>query len=320
MHEEDSALAFNPFREAGLPLMTPDTGGEHGRYGIYKGIVRAVYEDVRRVDIEPEQGGLLRQAIVQGEVLPEVHIDTERPSHVLFAHINGNIHDVVCWPIDWRRAFGPETTDDGHERHYYHKNQEIRRVKDITVRITPDNRIYIWDAESEDYAVYDMNERTFHVIAPHVFIGTDKETRIQYDRAEHIKMVIPKCLIGATAVEDEDGVTYLQHQLIHLVSDLIVKATAGAEIELIAPLIKLSAESIILDPVNIKLGHAGATERLVLGDLFRAFLNVFFTAYSGHTHSNVQTGAGVSGPPVVPATLMDDSMLSDIAHVSKTGI
>jgi hypothetical protein len=319
MHEEDSALAFNPLREAGLPQVTPDTGGEHGRYGIYKGIVRAVYPDVRRVDIEPEFGGLLRQAIVQGEVLPEVHIDTERPSHVLFAHINGNIHDVVCWPIDWRRTFGPETTDDGHERHFYHRNQQIRRVGDITVRITPDNRAYLIDAETNDYIEYDMNTRTVHVIAPHVFIGTNDETRIEYHADQEVRVLIPKCLIGATAVQDQDGISYLQHQLIHLVSDLMVKATAGAEINLIAPLIKLTAESIILDPVNIKLGHAGATERLVLGDLFRTFLNLFLALYTGHTHTGVQTGVGTSGPPTVAATPMDESMLSDIAHVSKSG-
>jgi hypothetical protein len=317
MREEGNALAFNPLREAGLPLVTTDMGGEHNRYGIYKGIVRAVYPDVRRVDIEPEQGGLLRQAIVQGEVLPEVHIDTERPSHVLFAHINGNIHDVVCWPIDWRRTFGPETTDDGHERHFYHKNQQIRRVKDITVRITPDNRIYIWDAESEDYAVYDMNERTFHVLAPHIFLGSDNETRYEYHRGEEIRMVIPKALVGEQAVADTDGITYLAQQLIHLLSAIQVKATAGAEINLIAPLIKLTADSVVVDPVNIRFGHANATERLILGDLWKAFYNVFITLFNSHSHTNVQNGLSSSGPPVVPASLMDDSTLSTIAKISQ---
>jgi hypothetical protein len=310
-------LAFNPLREAGLPQVTPDTGGEHGRYGIYKGIVRAVYEDVRRVDIEPEQGGLLRQAIVQGAVLPEVHIDTERPSHVLFAHINGNIHDVVCWPIDWRRAFGPETTDDGHERHFYHLNQQIRRVKDLTVRITPDNRAYLIDAETNDYIEYDMNTRTVHVIAPHVFIGTNEETRIEYHADQEVRILIPKCLIGATAVQDQDGISYLQHQLIHIVSDLMVKATAGAEINLIAPLIKLTAESVVVDPVSIRFGNANATERLILGDIWKAFYNVFITLFNSHSHTNVQGGSGSSGPPAVPASLMDDSALSTIAKISQ---
>jgi len=131
----------NLYREAGLPRQLPDQGGEHGRHGFAKGVVRAIYPDLWRVDIEPEEGGMLSKALVVGDVLPPVHQDTSCPSHVMFTHIRGHVADVVCWPLNFRRFYGPETADDGHDRHFYQKNRQALRVGDITVRITPNNEI-----------------------------------------------------------------------------------------------------------------------------------------------------------------------------------
>lgn len=305
----------NPFREAGLPAMTSDTG-THTRYGLNKGVVVATYPDLWRVDIEPEEGGLLPQALVVGDVLPPVHVNTTQPSHVMFAHVRGRVEDVVCWPLNFRRMYGPETADDGHDRHFYQKNRQILRVGDLTIRITPNNEIYLFDAESGDYCLYDMPNRTMHTIVPHIFMGTDEATRYEYHQGEQVRLVIPKALIGATAVQDADGISYLAHQLIHLVSDLQVKATAGTEIHLTAPLIKFTAtQSIVLDPPHIYLGGMGATERLIYGDAFMAFLNAFLTLFTAHVHTGVQTGAGTSGIPTTPATAMTSALLAENSRV-----
>jgi hypothetical protein len=311
-------LDYNPYRESGLPQTTGDVGGASSRYGLEKGVVTAIYPDLWRVDITPDGGGLLRKALVVGEVLPPVHEDTTQPSHVLFAHIGGRVQDVVCWPLTFRRMYGPETADDTHDRHFYDRNRKIVRVGNITIRITPDDEIYLYDAESGDFCLYDMPNRTMHTIVPHIFMGTDEATRYEYHRGEQVRIVIPKALIGETAVQDADGISYVAHQLVHLVSDILVKATAGAEVHLIAPLIKLTATgSIVLDPPHIYLGNAGATEPVILGNLFKAFLNIFLTLYNGHSHSNVQTGGGFSGPPTVATALMDNATLSTIAKVSE---
>ena len=312
-------MAWNPYREAGLPHLTADQDGYANRYGLTKGVVRAVYPDVRRVDVEPEHGGLLRKVLVIGDVLPEEHVDTDNPQHVLVGFIGGNMHDAVCWPLLWRRTFGTETTDDGKERHFYPKNQQIVRVKDLTVRITSDNRIYLVDAESDDYIEYDMNTRTVHTIAPHVFMGTNEATRYEYHRDTEVRIVIPKCLIGQTAVESADGMSYLAQQLIHLMSMLQVKATAGAEVELNAPLIELNAGSVVLNTTNSRFGGASAAEQLLLGNQWMTFYNTFITLFNAHTHTSVQNGPGTSGPPGAPAAAMDGSLLSDVARVSKAG-
>jgi GpV Apex motif len=311
-----------PFREAGLPDPMDDSDGEHTRYSGEIGVVRKTYPDLWRVDIEPQEGGLIRKAQVYGHTLPEVHIDVERPSYVEYWCRGGNLQDIWCSPLHWRRLKGPESATEPEKR-LYHKHLKIQRVGDITIRVTPDNRIYLYDAETGDIAMYEQGTRTLHIIGPHVFVGTDAKNRAELHTEttdDRLRVVIPKAFIGKTAVASTDGISYTADQLLHLVSTLVVKATAGQEIDLIAPLIKLTADQIVLDPTNIKLGHANATERLLLGDLFKAFLNAFLVAYTGHTHAGVQTGAGTSGVPTVAATLMDDSMLSDVAHVSKAGV
>jgi hypothetical protein len=308
---------MNPFRESGLPQLTEDIGGTHGRFALYKGVVRAVYPNEWRCDLESEDGGLISKALVLGDVLPEVHVDTENPQHVIFAHLRGDVMDPVCWILPFRRMQGPTEQDDGHERHFYQKNQQVLRVKDITIRITPQNEIYLYDAESGDYCLYDMPNRTMHTIVPHIFMGTDDATRYEYHQGEEIRMVIPKALVGEQAVANMDGITYLAQQLIHLLSAIEVKATAGAEINLIAPLIKLTADMVVVDPVNIRFGQANATERLILGDLWKAFYNVFINLFNNHVHTNVQNGISTSGSPAVPASPMDDSTLSTIAKISQ---
>jgi hypothetical protein len=302
----------HPFREAGLPRQTYDSGGEHARYGFSKGVVRAVYPELWRVDIEPEEGGLLSKALVVGDVFPPIHKDTSQPSHVMFAHIRGHAADVVCWPLTFRRMYGPETGDDGKERHFYHRNQQIVRVNDITIRITPDGRVFLYDAETDDSAMYDINTRTFHVTGPHIFLGSDNANRIEYHRTDdagpppipaQVRIVIPKCFIGATAIQDQDGISYLSGQLLHLVSD-VIKLTATSE--------------IILDPLNVKLGSSGAAERALLGTAFQTFWALVKTMIDTHVHSGVAAGGSNTGVPITGFPPFTDNLLSDIVHLSKT--
>lgn len=300
-------MPSNPFREAGLPDQTVDVGGSHERYNQEIGVVRAVYPEIMCVDIQPQHGGMIYRAQLADHVVPDVHIDGERPSYVEFWHRGGEMQDVWCREVHWRSFAGPESEGD-EEKRYYHKHLKIERRGDITIRITPDNRIYLVDAESGDYCLYEQQTRTFHVIGPHVFLGTDEEDRIELHTGDpltnEVRIRIPKALIGQTAIEDSDGLTYKAGELIHLVSALI----------------KLTAETIVLDPVNIKLGHANATERIPLGDLLMAFMNTFFDLYNSHQHTNVQNGVGTSGVPTTPTPAMTSVLLSDVAHVSKSGL
>lgn len=297
----------NLFREAGLPLQRLDVGGGHERYNQEIGVVRAVYPDIMCVDIQPQSGGMIYKAQLADHVLPHVHIDGERPSYVEFWHRGGEIQDVWCREVHWRSFVGPEATD-AEEKRAYHKHLKIERRGDITIRITPDNRYYIMDSEKNDYIEYDQNTREVKVIAPHVYLGTDTQNRIELHTegtlTDQVRIVIPKALIGATAVEDADGITYKVGEILHLVSNLI----------------KLTAQTIVLDPVSIKLGHANATERVPLGDVLLATMNAFRTLFNAHTHSNVQNGLGVSGIPTTPAAALTDAVLSDVARVSKSGV
>ena len=296
-------MPVNPFREAGLPQPVPDSGGIHQRYNQEIAVVRAVYPDIMCADIQPQSGGMIYKAQIADHVVPDVHIDGERPSYVEFWHRGGHMQDVWCRRVHWRRFYGPEKAGEPEKR-YYHKHLKIERHGDLTMRITPDNRIYLFDAETGDYCLYESETRTFHVIAPHIFLGTDEQTRIEYHQDEQVRIVIPKCLIGQTALEDSDGITYKVGEVIHLVSNLI----------------KFTAQTIVLDPVNIRLGHANATERVMLGDLFRAFYNQFVALFNSHSHSNVQNGPSTSGAPTIPTPAMSDTMLSDVTRVSKSGL
>jgi hypothetical protein len=267
-------------------------------------VVRAVYPEIMCVDIQPQAGGMIYKAQLADHVVPDVHIDGERPSYVEFWHRGGQMQDVWCRQVHWRRFLGPEAEGE-EEKRYYHKHLKIERHGDITIRITPKNEIYLYDAETGDYCLYESETRTFHVVSPHVFIGTDAQDRIEYHNQDQIRLVIPKCFIGQTGIQDADGITYLAGTLIHLVSQAI-KLTA--------------TDSITLDPPRIYIGHANATEHLVLGDAWMALYNAFVTLFNNHQHSNVQNGIAVSGPPTTPTTSMSSAQLSDIAFVSKAGL
>jgi hypothetical protein len=295
-------------REAGLPPVYQDTLGEQFLLTGSKGVVRAVYPDTNRVDIETEDGSLLTQVLVCGPYFPEVHTDAEAPSHVAYLHSGGRA-EALCWPISHRRLLGPRDTlkgDGGQEqpeRRYFHTHGYILRFGDITVRLSRDNK-YVIETEHDDYIVIDSDKREIELRAPTVFLGTDDATRVEYQRDKEVRVLSPKILLGDQALMDTDGLTYIKDQLLHLVS----------------PLIKLTADEVVVDPVSIKLGNANASERLMLGDLFMAFYNMFVNLFNGHTHSNVQNGPSVSGPPTTPTAAMTDALLSDIARVSKTGL
>jgi hypothetical protein len=310
--------------EAGLPLVYEDVRGEQFLLTGATGVVRAIYPETHRVDIETEDGSLLMKALVIGPYFPELHTDGEAPSHVGYLHVSGQA-EAFCWPMPHRRLLGPRNLLEGTagagepERRYFHTHGYILRWGDITVRITTDNR-FVVETEEGDYILLDSQKREIELHAPTVFVGTDRDTRTEYQRDNHYRIVMPEILMGRQAVRDADGLTYLENTLLHLVSTLLVRATAGEEILLEAPLIKLSAEHIVLDPTSIKLGHASATERVMLGDAWMALYNAFVTLFNGHTHSNVQNGPSVSGPPTASTPAMTDALLSDVARVSKTGL
>src|SRR5215471_1314913 len=163
-------------REAGLPLIVEDVQGERVLLLGSKGVVRAVYPDTNRVDIETEDGSYLTQVLVQGPYFPEVHMDGEAPSHVMYLHVRGQA-EAFCWPETHRRLLGPHdspTGADGEsqpERRYFHEHRYIFRVGDITVRISRDNRLVL-ETEQGDYLLLDANTREIHLHAPSVFVGT----------------------------------------------------------------------------------------------------------------------------------------------------
>lgn len=68
--------------------------------------------------------------------------------------------------------------------------------------------------------------------------------------------------------------------------------------------IEIQGSKIIIESGTIEIGE-GATEKVVLGDTFKAYLDL-------HTHKDVTTGAGVTGPPVLP---MPANTLSGTAKV-----
>jgi hypothetical protein len=295
-------------REAGLPPVIVDTYGEHFLVFGSKGVVRAVYPDTHRVDIETEDGSFIGKALVLGPYFPEVHTTGEAPSHVAYLHVRGQI-DAFCWPETHRRLLGPHDTLKGAtgqsqpERRYFHDQHYIFRLGDMTVRISRDNR-FIVETEDGDYLVLDKGRREIRLHAPSVFVGTNDEqgNRIEYQQDDSIRAYAPLVLLGT---ETGDRIEYRD----------------GAEIILQAPVIKLTATGeIILDPPTIKFGNENASEPLVLGNTWLAFFNAFIALFNAHQHTNVQTGGGLSGPPQTSAAGMTDAQLSDIAYVSKTGL
>jgi hypothetical protein len=323
-------------REAGLPLLVSDVQGEQTLVLSSKGVVRAVYPDLNRVDIETEDGAYITKALVLGPYFPEVHLDGDAPAHVTYLHVRGR-PEAFCWPETHRRLLGPQDTLEGQagesqpERRYYHLHHYIFRVGDITVRISRDNRFVI-ETEQGDYIQFDQGLReirlhaptmrvgtdeeqgnrleyqqdeSFRAFNPLVMLGTETEDRIEYIQDQSVKIVTPQCVIGHTGVPETDGITYLENSLVHIISQAI-KLTATS--------------SITLDPPRINIGNANATERLVLGNALLALYNSFVTIFNAHQHGNVQNGAGVSGAPTTPTVAMTTTQLSDVAFVSKTGV
>jgi hypothetical protein len=305
---------MQPFREAGLPRLRSDSGGEQSRYDIRKGVVRQRYPDTWRVDIEPEEGGLIRLAMVAGDTLPPVHEDTETPSHVLFGFFRGNVHDPWCLPLPFRRLRGPETADTGDPGDFYSRNDQIQRVNDITIRITPDNEIWM-SGESGDFIRYDQKTREIRLRAPHVVVGMPDApdgTRSEYHQNTVMQWVIPQFVLGGTGQPDADGLTYLANLLLHAVSPT-VDLTAAQLVRAAAPLIELLS-------TQVYLGGLGDTEPAVMGGALQLLWTAMKAVFDAHVHSGVSTGPGVSAVPTTQVPLMDMTQQSTVVHVSKNGV
>jgi hypothetical protein len=294
-------------REAGLPILNPDVHGESFLLFGSKGVVRTLYPDLWRVDLETEDGSLLTYVPVIGPYFPELHKDAEQPSHAGYLHIRGTAQ-AFCWPLTHRRLLGPQDSPEGQagasqpERRYYHLHNYILRSGDVTIRITKNHELVL-ETEEGDYIELNTKTREIRLHAPTVYVGTTEEgtSRIQYEQDDSIRALSPLILLGT---EIGDRIQYKD----------------GVEILLQAPLIKLTAEEIILDPTSIKLGHQNATERVMLGDLFMGLYNGLVTLFNSHQHTNVQNGPATSGPPSATASPMTEAHLSDVARVSKTGL
>lgn len=293
-------------REAGLPRMEMHLDGDRHLFVCSQGVVRTVYPERWSVDLETAEGSLLTDVKVIGPFFPELHEDAVKPAHVGYMHIRGTIH-AFCWPLTHRRLLGPtdqlkgEEGQEQPERRYFHLHGYIVRSGDVTVRITHDHR-YVVETEQGDYIQVDTQAREVRVHAPTVFIGTEHDSRIEYQRDDKVNVISDQIYLG-TLVDDR------------------MEYVKGQHIILQAPLVKVTAEQqIILDPPQIKLGNENATERLILGDLFMALYNGLITLFNTHQHTNVQTGGGLSGPPSSSAASMTAAHLSDIAHVSKDGL
>ena len=86
---------------------------------------------------------------------------------------------------------------------------------------------------------------------------------------------------------------------------ITVETSGGQSVTLQAGSIKVSATSVELDASSVKLGGAGATHPVVLGDLL-------LTAFNTHTHVCTAPGAPSSPPivPMLPSVLSTTSMTS----------
>jgi hypothetical protein len=270
-------------REAGLPRLVSDEGAPTNLMYMAKGVVRAVYPDEWRVDIETDHGGMLHKAVVLSPYLPPVHQDLVQPSHVYFVHAYGHAADAICWPLTFRRLLDPEreltkeegkndhsqrdrgdTSDsegegDEPSRHFYNLHVYCQRAGDITIRITDDNK-WVVESEAGDTIRYDQKKREVDVLAPTVRIGSMEHTRVEYVRADHVHVVMP----------------------------------------------------------DIRLGTPTSEQQVILGNLWQQFYNAFVDLFNQHRHRNVQPGGGLSGPPFQFTNHMEDDLLSDITRTQKS--
>lgn len=294
-------------REAGLPAWTSDVYGDRALFSGSKGVVRAVHPAQWRVDIETEEGSFLTDVLVIGPYFPELHADGDSPSHVGYFYVRG-MPDALCWPMPHRRLLGPTDEIKGQEgqsqpeRRYYALHNFIFRSGEITWRITKDHR-FVLESESGDYIQYDTQRREFRVHGPTVFIGTEQETRIEYEQDDVVRIVMPKILMGDQALPDQDGYTYVKDELVHIMSN-VVRLTGQT--------------SIILEAPHIYGGSSLAAQRMILGNLFQEYTNtVVKPMIDAHVHGNVQNGPSVSGAPTTPYPAMPDSTLSIIGKLSE---
>lgn len=271
------------YREAGLPKLVSDVGAPTNTLVLGKGVVRAVYPDQWRVDVESEDGGIVHKVQVIGPHFPPVHKDLERPSHVYYLHVGGNAVDAVCFPLTFRRMLDAERSleaaqgknahsqkergdlassegeADEPSRHFFHLHVYSQRAGDISMRITHENQ-WIIESEAGDCIRYDQGRREADILVPTARIGSMEQTRIEYVRGEHQ----------------------------HLVSPIIL------------------------------LGTPDSDERLVLGDSWRAFFNLFVNLFNNHRHLQVQPGGGISGIPQQKQDHMSEDLLSDISKTQKS--
>jgi hypothetical protein len=270
-------------REAGLPKLVPDTGAFVTALRLAKGVVRKVYPELWRVDLEAEDGGIIHKAVVMGPHLPPVHKDLEQPSHVYFMHANGHAADAVCWPLTFRRFLDPERDltkeqgknprsqkergdladsegeDDEPPQHFYHTHVYAQRLGDITINVTDDNT-WVIKSESGDQIRLNQERREIDLLAPTIRLGSMEHTRIEYVRGERVHIVMPEILLGTPESD----------------------------------------------------------ERLVLGDAWRSFFNLFVALFNSHRHMQVQPGGGLSGFPFQRQNDMSEELLSDISKTQKS--
>jgi hypothetical protein len=289
---------MNDLREAGLPRLYTDANSGLHREAFSKGVVRRVYPDLWRVDIESEVGGLIHKALVIGPHLPPIDQGAEQPSHVVFTQIQGHVDDVICWPLTFRRFFGPETPNE-EEHHYYQVHLHCERAGNITVRVTDDGR-WVIESEEGDYIALKTDTREIRVIAPAVYLGRVEDgPRIEYQDDDVVKVIIPRLQVGNEENQLTAGIDY----------------RAGEALYLRAPLIKLTAERIVLDPVAIQLGSEDAEERAILGDLFQQFWAQAKALFDAHVHSGVQVGGGTSNVPTTTWPAMSNDLLSETVRL-----
>lgn len=194
-------MGYIPQREAGLPRMVDDTHGYTTRYGFRKGVVKAIYPDLWRVDIETEGGGLLNKALVASPHFPPVDDGEKLPSHVAYSFFGGHVEDAFCIPLTFRRFHGPEVTGK-EEREYYNVHLHCERAGDITIRVTNDNR-WIIENEDGDYVELKTDTREIRVIAPTVYIGTTEDQRIEFKQDKAITLVANDIRLGTETASQQ---------------------------------------------------------------------------------------------------------------------